>query len=515
MSARQHLRCCGGLITYDEVVNKGVIDHAICMATWRETGCSHTANYPSGQSRNVAEWCNSQEESDRLPLMKMGERIQLDPSVDCSQVTYDNFGRIVCKALQEYGMVFCENNSLGYNTLYIENRSKGSNAFGDWSGIIQGDSLESIPINKFRVVRAPCDPNYYGSSACDGLADAQAPSIPVNVKASTISSNQINLTWSASTDNVGVSGYKVYRGSSLITTAIPTNYADTGLTAATPYTYRISVFDEAGNVSGQSTAVTATTLQRYAVAIIKSGEGAGTVSSITPGINCGTTCTWTYDAGSLVTLTALPNATSTFGGWSGGGCAGTDSCTLTINGNASVTATFNILPPPAITDFAGSPVSGSAPFTVNFTDVSSNVSSWLWSFGDGYSSIQKNPSHIYKTPGTYSVLLNVSNGSGSDTLTKTSYITVSSCPNAPIKLARENPQYFSSLQDAYNAAVDGDRIMTHALDFSEDLSLDRNISVSLEGGYDCGYTTSYPSTVISGSLTISDGTVTIENVETF
>ena len=251
-----------GLITYDEVVNKGVIDHAICMATWRETGCSHTANYPSGQSRNVAEWCNSQEESDRLPLMKMGERIQLDPSVDCSQVTYDNFGRIVCKALQEYGMVFCENSGPGYNTLYIENRSKGSNAFGDWSGIIQGDSLESIPMNKFRVVRAPCDPNYYGSSACDGLfstADTEAPSVPANVTATAVaSSTQINLSWSPSTDNVGVAGYKLYKNGSLIATVSKTTYSDAGLMASILYSYTVSAYDGAGNVSGQSAAVAAT-----------------------------------------------------------------------------------------------------------------------------------------------------------------------------------------------------------------------------------------------------------------
>ena len=251
-----------GLITYDEVVNKGVIDHAICMATWRETGCSHTANYPSGQSRNVAEWCNSQEESDRLPLMKMGERIQLDPSVDCSQVTYDNFGRIVCKALQEYGMVFCENSGPGYNTLYIENRSKGSNAFGDWSGIIQGDSLESIPMNKFRVVRAPCDPAYYpdGCSDLSLTKDATPPSTPTGLSAAVVSSTQINLSWNASTDNVGVAGYKVYRDGVLTAITTTTSHSDTGLSTSTSYTYRILAYDSRGNISVQSAAVSAATI---------------------------------------------------------------------------------------------------------------------------------------------------------------------------------------------------------------------------------------------------------------
>jgi PKD repeat protein len=186
---------------------------------------------------------------------------------------------------------------------------------------------------------------------------------------------------------------------------------------------------------------------------------------------------------------------------------------LTINGNTTVIAIFNVLPPP-IANFTGSPLSGEAPLTVNFIDTSSNPSSWSWSFGDGDSSSQKKPSHIYKTPGTYSVSLNVSNGSGSDALTKTGYVTVSSCPNPPIRIAGANPQYYSSLQNAYNSAVDGDTLQIQALDFSENVSLDRNLSVTLKGGFDCGYTTSYPNSVINGSLTISDGTVALENIET-
>ncbi len=78
-------------------------------------------------------------------------------------------------------------------------------------------------------------------------------------------------------------------------------------------------------------------------------------------------------------------------------------------------------------DFAGSPLTGTAPLTVSFTDASSGtISGWWWSFGDGGSSSETNPSHGYTQTGVYTVSLTVSGACGSDVLTRTSYITVSS-----------------------------------------------------------------------------------------
>lgn len=77
-------------------------------------------------------------------------------------------------------------------------------------------------------------------------------------------------------------------------------------------------------------------------------------------------------------------------------------------------------------DFVGSPTSGAAPLTVDFTDLSSgNPDSWNWTFGDGGSSTAQNPSHIYTLPGTYTVTLIAANTCGTDTETKVDYITVS------------------------------------------------------------------------------------------
>jgi len=87
----------------------------------------------------------------------------------------------------------------------------------------------------------------------------------------------------------------------------------------------------------------------YTLNVSKSGSGSGTVTG--PGINCGTDCSESYTAGTNVTLTATPASGSYFAGWSGD-CSGTGSCTLTMNSNKSVTATFNISNQPPNASFS-------------------------------------------------------------------------------------------------------------------------------------------------------------------
>lgn len=91
------------------------------------------------------------------------------------------------------------------------------------------------------------------------LPDSTPPSVPTNLRAAAVSSSQINLTWAASTDNVGVVGYKIYRGSIQIATATGTSYSDSGLSPSTNYTYAVSAYDAAGNNSAQSSQASATT----------------------------------------------------------------------------------------------------------------------------------------------------------------------------------------------------------------------------------------------------------------
>jgi chitodextrinase len=90
--------------------------------------------------------------------------------------------------------------------------------------------------------------------------DVTAPSVPTGLTATAVSASRINLSWGASTDNVGVTGYRVFRNASLLATlGNVTTYANTGLSASTSYTYTVCALDAAGNVSAQSAPASATT----------------------------------------------------------------------------------------------------------------------------------------------------------------------------------------------------------------------------------------------------------------
>ena len=98
------------------------------------------------------------------------------------------------------------------------------------------------------------------NATTDNDNDTEAPTVPQNLQATAVSTSQINLTWDASTDNVAVAGYKVFRNGNLVNTVTnSTEFNDTGLNAATEYTYTVSAFDAAGNESAQSSSVSATT----------------------------------------------------------------------------------------------------------------------------------------------------------------------------------------------------------------------------------------------------------------
>lgn len=85
--------------------------------------------------------------------------------------------------------------------------------------------------------------------------------------------------------------------------------------------------------------VDATFIKTYNLTVTKSGTGGGTVTSAPVGINCGATCTFTFDAGTAIALTGLPDGTSTFTGW-GAPCVGNGACNFVLNSDMSVNADF-------------------------------------------------------------------------------------------------------------------------------------------------------------------------------
>lgn len=97
------------------------------------------------------------------------------------------------------------------------------------------------------------------SITTDTPSDAEAPSIPTNLSSSNITEVSVDLSWSTSTDNVGVTGYKVYQGGSEIAQVTGTTYSQTGLIASTVYSFTVSAVDAEGNESTQSSAESVTT----------------------------------------------------------------------------------------------------------------------------------------------------------------------------------------------------------------------------------------------------------------
>lgn len=134
---------------------------------------------------------------------------------------------------------------------------------------------------------------------------------------------------------------------------------------------------------------------------------------------------WVFGDGSTSTT---QNETHTYAS------AGTYSVTLTAyNDEGSnkttrsgyITVTEAVTPPTA--SFTSDVISGSAPLDVQFTDTSDNSpTAWVWTFGDGDSSILPNPVHTYTASGTYTVKLTASNAGGTNTVIRSGFITVSS-----------------------------------------------------------------------------------------
>ncbi len=157
------------------------------------------------------------------------------------------------------------------------------------------------------------------ASATAATPDTQPPTAPSNLTATAPSTSQINLSWTASTDNVGVTGYFIERcqgaGCTLffrVAVSTGTAYSDTGLSADTTYEYRVRATDAAGNLSSYSNVVSVTTLTSGAPDFTLSASPGGL--SVAPGSQGSSTITSTLSNGfsSAVSLTAsgMPTGTS-------------------------------------------------------------------------------------------------------------------------------------------------------------------------------------------------------------
>jgi len=189
-------------------------------------------------------------------------------------------------------------------------------------------------------------------------ADTTPPSTPTNLTATAASATQINLAWTASTDNVGVTGYKLERCTGAacanfaqIATLTTTTFNDTGLTASTSYSYRVRANDAAGNNSAYSNTASATTAASAGnISVTISPKRGGLTLSQTMPFTATVTndvgtagVTWTASSGSF---SAQSTATATYVAPNSAGVV-TVTATSVADGTKSATATIGV------TDLAG------------------------------------------------------------------------------------------------------------------------------------------------------------------
>jgi fibronectin type 3 domain-containing protein len=202
--------------------------------------------------------------------------------------------------------------NVGVTGYLVERQNPGSTSFvqvGTPTGTSYNDTgLANASTYSYRVRATDAAGNLsaYSSvaSATTQAPDTQPPTAPGNLAATTVSGSQINLSWTASTDNVGVTGYLVERqnpgSTSFVQVGTPTgtSYNDTGLTPSSSYSYRVRATDAAGNLSPYSAVASATTQAANPglVAAYSFNEGTGTTITDSSGNgNTGTIvgATWT------------------------------------------------------------------------------------------------------------------------------------------------------------------------------------------------------------------------------
>jgi hypothetical protein len=139
------------------------------------------------------------------------------------------------------------------------------------------------------------------------------------------------------------------------------------------------------------------------------------------------------------------------------------------------TFVLSVHPSPAasLAEFSATPLVGTAPLLVRFSDSSANSPiAWSWLFGDGGTENEQNPSHLYTAPGTYAVSLTAVGAGGFEEVTKPAYITVLACTNPAVRLASSLAS-FADINTAYAAAMAGDVIQLNAVEKGGDILMDR------------------------------------------
>jgi len=148
-------------------------------------------------------------------------------------------------------------NSKVYNvSAYVALHPGGQAAINSLCGL-NGSTLFNAQHSTNAAANAALAGYYIGDLS---IPDISAPSVPTNLTAQAVSTSQINLQWTAATDNVALSGYRIFRDGIQIATTTTTGYVNTGLATSTTYSYSLKAYDTSGNTSALSASTSATTL---------------------------------------------------------------------------------------------------------------------------------------------------------------------------------------------------------------------------------------------------------------
>lgn len=176
-----------------------------------------------------------------------------------------------------------------------------------------------------------------------------APLAPRMLTASVLPNGEVELNWvDTATNEVD---FRIDRSSQPTTgfvevATLPANTTTTtlpGLMVGTYY-FRVRATNGGGASGPSNTAVLTLTAPPVQLSVVKTGTGTGTVTSAPVGISCGTDCSETLAAGTMVVLTAVPAMGATFTGWTGCTSSATTSCTVALASTRTVTAAFGLLP---------------------------------------------------------------------------------------------------------------------------------------------------------------------------
>ncbi len=156
------------------------------------------------------------------------------------------------------------NRSAFYKVVYnggqvtsIQNQYSSTPNQGGWFLIGQDLPFAAGTSGYVKCANNSTDSGYISADAAKfvykGGGDTEPPTVPANLTATAASTTSIQLTWNASTDNLAVAGYKVYRNGAFLTSVADTAYVDAaGLAPNTGYSYEVSAYDAAANESGRS-----------------------------------------------------------------------------------------------------------------------------------------------------------------------------------------------------------------------------------------------------------------------